>query len=447
MRAGRAATPVALIVLAVAALAYAYGVDRGRVPQADREAHARDALPGLDFRAVNRVELARPDERLVLERAADAGDPSWTMLAPWQDRADPAAVDALLQELGAAIRLRDVPEANAAGVDAPRVRGEVRSGRVTYRFALGAPAHVPEGASYMRVEGVGTFVVGSALTDRLLRPAETYRDRALMPLVQAGAQRVEVRPPGGVGFTLARVGSSFRVDGGLRASRDGVARVFAALADWRADAPVADADADRVLAGASDVLTISIEPKGAAGPRVELRAGGTCPANAEDSVVVRVRPDRRTACVPTRALAPLRERTETLVDTRALAAHADEIEDLRLEVVGGGGRVLDVARRGAGWHERAPVDRDLAGADADPVNTAVDGLAGLHATEGVAPPVVNGTLAVHARARVAAVDGTTETVEWGAPDAHGTAVLRRDDDGATFAVRAEDLRAIEGVLR
>jgi hypothetical protein len=454
MRAGRAATPFALIVLAVAALAYAYVVDRGHMTETDGfgtrragAAHARDVLPGFDSRAASRIELARADERLVLERAGDAGDSAWTMLAPWRDRADPAAVDALLQELGVAIRLRDVPSTAGAGFDAPRVRGEVRSGPVTYRFALGSPAPVPEGASYMRVEGEGTFVVGSALTDQLLRGAQTYRDRALVPVGASATQRVEVRTGGAGGFTLVRVGATFRVDGGLRASRDGLARVFAALAGWRADGFVADADADRALAGASDVLTVALEPKDAAGPRVELRAGGTCPASAEDAVVVRIRPDHRAACVPSNAIEPLREKGDALVDTRALVAHPDEVEELRLEAMGRGGHVQDVARRGPGWHERSPVDRDLAGADADPVNAAVERLAGLRATDGVAPAVVNGTMAVRTRARVVAVDGTTETVEWGAPDAQGVAVLRRADDGATFTVAADDLRAIEGLLR
>jgi hypothetical protein len=444
----RAATPVALIMLAVAALCFAYVFDRGRATQdASGEAsRRRDVLPGLDAAATSRIELSHGDERLVLERAPDAGGSAWTMLSPRHEQADPAVVDALLAELGLAIKLRDVPASSAVGLDAPRVRGEVQSGRVTYRFALGAPAPVPDGASYMQVEGEGTFVVGSALTKELLRGADAYRDRVLVPIGASDAQRLEVRVAGGAGFTLARTGSStFRVDGGPRASRESVARIFTALADVRADRFVSDSDADRALADATDGLNVTLEARGAAGPRVELRAGGRCPGVPEDTVVVRTRPDRRAACVPGKALAPLREQSVAAVDARALVSRADEVEELRLERLQGDHFTLDVARRGRSWHQRAPADRDLSGPDADAVDAAVERLASLRAKEGVAPPVVNGSLVARARARIVAVDGTTETLEWGASDARGVTVLRRDDDGATFTVDAGELRPIESL--
>ena len=73
----------------------------------------------------------------------------------------------------------------------------------------------------MRVEGEGTFVVGRSLKVQLLRGADAYRDRTLVPYGASDVGRVEMRAPGGGVVALERRGTAFRVGGtsGLRASR------------------------------------------------------------------------------------------------------------------------------------------------------------------------------------------------------------------------------------
>ena len=138
----------------------------------------------------------------MLERDADAGGASaWTMTSPRRERADAAAVDALLRELEMATRLRAVEPGRRGGPRrAPRPRASVTMGALEYRFALGADAPRPDGAAYMRIDGEGTFVVGRSLKVQLLRGADAYRDRTLVPYGASGIARLEVR--GGLGCVV-----------------------------------------------------------------------------------------------------------------------------------------------------------------------------------------------------------------------------------------------------
>ena len=78
MKARAAVTPIALLVLAAGAGAYAFLVDRGTVSDADRAARRRDVFPSFRVDEVSRIELDHGSEALVLERGSDAGA-SWTI--------------------------------------------------------------------------------------------------------------------------------------------------------------------------------------------------------------------------------------------------------------------------------------------------------------------------------------------------------------------------------
>ncbi len=441
VKAARTVTPVALIILAVAAVGYAYLVDRASVSDADRAGRRREVFPAFAVGEVQRVELDRQDERIVVERTSDAGEEAWAMRSPRQEPADPAAVDALLEELNVAVRLRDVPAAQGAGLESPRVRGAVRVGALEYRFALGASAPVPDGASFMRLDGEGTFVVGKATTTALLRGADAYRDRVLVVYGARDTQRLEVRAERqpGEGFVLTRFDPTFRLSDGIRASREGVERIFGALAGARADSFLPDADADRSVAAAADALTLVAEPKDTGRPRVELRVGGACPGNGADVVVVSVGPGRRSACVSRGAIEPLRDSRGTLADKGLFHARKDEVAELRLESIGGSGAVLDLARKGTGWHERAPEDLELTGTELDAANERVEGLADIRATD-VRLPAPGEQVVARIRATIVGVDGATEVVEVGAPAADGSVPVRRGDDGAILKVPVAEIR-------
>jgi hypothetical protein len=434
-------TPVVLIALATGVAAYLYLVDRGTLSDADRAARKRDAFPSFRIDEVTRIELSQAGESLVLVRDADAGPAgaSWTLTSPALGPADPGAVDALLRELESGVRVRDVDDGLDAGLGSPRVRGAVTMGALALRFSLGADAPRPEGAAYMRVEGEGTFVVGRSLRAQLLRGSDAYRPRTLVPVGESDVARLQVTGPDGTGFALDRHGAGFRLGDGTRASRAALDRLFTALAEARAETFLDDATADRAL-GSSSTL-IALTPRETSGPRIELRLGGDCPGEPADVVAVRTAPTRVSACVARSLADAFAVKTSALVDASPFYAHADEFEDLRLEDLAGGPRV-DLARRGTGWHERAPEERDLSSDGSDSANLLASALAEARATEVVAPAASSDRPFV-ARNRVTVIrtgGSVTEVVELAAPGSDGAVWARRGDDGAL-------LRLTNGVAR
>jgi hypothetical protein len=441
MKVRSALTPVVLAVLAAGASAYAYLVDRGTVSDADRNARRTDLFPSLRVDDVRVIELVHGTEKLVLERDPDDAA-AWSLTTARRESADAGVVDALLRELELAKRIREVPDGEAAGLDVPRMRGSVSVGRLRYEFALGSDALRPEGSAYMRIEGEGTFVVGRTLKVQLLRTADTYRDRALVPYGASDLVEVEVDAANGR-FDLERNGDAFRVGSrtGLRASRSAVERVFAALADMRVETFVDDATGRQGTT--NPALTVSVQARDPKRHRLRLIVGGPCPGVSDDVVVVRAEPAPVSACVTKSVLQGLTSTADALVDRQLVFAHADEIEELRLESVGADAHPVDVARRGSGWHERAPDDRDLTPEENESAEALVSDLARARALDAAAPRL-DERIAVHTRATVRRTGaGAVEVIELGAPGPDGITAARRVDDGAILRLSRDVARRFE----
>jgi hypothetical protein len=281
----------------------------------------------------------------------------------------------------------------------------------------------------VRLEGEGTFVVDRDVKASLLRGADDYRDRVLVPYGLGETARLEVRSPAGA-FVLERAGAELRLGGagGLRVAREAIDRVFGALADARAEAFLDLADA----APAEGAIDVDLVPREASRPRVHLSVGGPCPAQPQDVAVVRTTPTRVTACIASGPAAALDVPSQALVDEHLLAAHADEIEQIRLEPPGGSGISVDLARRGTGWHQRMPEDRDLLPAEVEVVGERVTDLAGARASE-----VRAGGAGAKAtpRGRVTVTrtgEPAPEVIELDGAGPDGTVTARRLDDGAVM---------------
>jgi hypothetical protein len=441
MRARSALTPVLLAVLAGGASAYAYLVDRGTISDADRNARRTDLFPSLRVDDVRVIELAQGTEKFVLERDPDNAA-AWSLTTARRESADAGVVDALLRELELAKRIREVPDGEAVGFDVPRMRGTVSVGRLRYAFALGGDALRPEGAAYMRVEGEGTFVVGRTLKVQLLRTADTYRDRALVSYGASEVGEVEVNAANG-GYDLERNGDAFRVGSqtGVRASRAAVDRVFAALADMRVETFVDDATGRQGTT--NPALAVWVRARDPKRNRVRLIVGGPCPGVGGDVVVVRAEPAPVSACVTESVIQGLTSTSDALVDRQLVFAHSDEIEELRLESVGAPDHLVDVARRGSGWHERAPDDRDLTPEENESAEALVSDLARAKALDARAPRP-DDRIAVHTRATLRRTGaGAVEVIDIGAPGPDGTTAARRVDDGAILRLSRDVARRFE----
>jgi hypothetical protein len=437
VKASQAATPVALIVLAAGFAVYLAVFDRGTVSDADRAARPRDVFPSFRVEDVTRVELDQPGDALVLERDADAGPVvAWRMLSPRRGPADPGAVDALLRELDVAVRVRDVDGSIDAGLATPQVKGVVTLGPLVYRFALGGDTPRPEGAAYLKLDGEGTVVVSRSLRTQLLRPSDAYRPRALVPLRENDVAALRVTRPDGSAFSLERRGAELRLGpGGLRADRTAADALLLALADARAETFLDDAAGERALGTAVTTLSVDTSSSAPSGQgRVALKIGGVCPTAPRQAVVVRTSPDPMAACVPRSFADALAVDPATLVDAAPFFAHADEIEELRLERATGGARV-EIARSGSGWHERAPEVRDLSGDEADSATALVDAIVAVRAKPVRASTPADASFAADGKVTVVRTGGSvTEVLEVSAPQRDGTTLARRVDDGAMLTL-------------
>lgn len=452
-------TPIVLVVLAAGAVAYAWIVDRGSVSDAERASRRSDVFPSFRVEDVTHVELVHGAETLVLDRDRDAGGgggPAWSMTSPRDERADAGAVDALLRELAMATRVRDVSDRDAVGLDAPRVRGMVRVGALEWRFVLGADAPRPDGAAYMRLEGEGTFVVQRSVKVQLLRAADAYRRREILPYGANDVQRVHVATTPAGGFTLERQhagGPTFRVvEDGVRASRDTMDRILTALTEARAESFADDAQAAHAMAEPAFVVTV--DPVDQARPRVELKLVGPCPGEASDDLLVETAPAHVSACIARTLGEALRDAKTALDDPSPFFAHPDEMEEVRLESIGGAGARVDIARKGTGWHERAPEDRDLSSDETDSANALALALASARGSQVRRGPEP-GRFTARARATIVRTGDSVgdkvgegpqpsdEIVEIGAAEADGGVWVRRADDGALVLLPAAQARRFE----
>ena len=435
---------VVLVVLALALGVWLW-LDRDRISEGERKRRENSAFVVWRRDELTRISVAHEGESIVLERDRPAaGKPSnegkegqWRLTSPREERADPVAVERLLTTLEFATAARKASGDGATlGLESPRASGVVRMGGLEVPFALGGPSPRPEGSSYFRVGDEAPIVVSKEVADALLAPADTYRDRTVVPYLATELARIEVRHADG-GFALARIDDhSLRIEeSGILASRAGVEKLWSALAEMRAEAFPKDADAERLTA--HPVVTVKLFPKDAAKPAAELVVGEACPGHPADVVVLRKTPNRVAACAPQDIVGFLSSDAAALVEKHPFTLRMDEIEELRLER--SGSEPFEIARKGTGFHQRAPVDRQVPEADAD---AATELLTRIGISE--ARTVTRGAGAAFTSAGRAVVRSgeREEVVEVGAPGADGRATLRRLLDGALLEVDASVYRRL-----
>jgi Domain of unknown function (DUF4340) len=431
----RHATTLLMVALAVALGVWLW-LDRDHVTSGERKMRESNVFPVWRKEDLAEVTITHEGETIVLEREG----PIWRLKSPRAERADSAAVDRLLGTLELATVARRTSEGTSLGLDAPRATGSVRMGGLIVKFALGGASPRPENSSYFRVGDGTPIVVGKDLAEALLASSDVYRDRAVVPYLATELARFEVARPGG-GFVLERLDErSFKVAGaGVLAARGAVDRMWAALAEMRAEAFPKDADVDRLTA--QPTLTITMTPKDGKLPPAEIVIGDACPGHPADVVVLRRAPTRIAACAPKDVVTALLVDGPALLERHPFTLRMDEIEELRLERIGaeddgGAGAppraaTIEIARKGTTFHQRSPADRDLSPEEAEAATEALTRI-----TSAEADAVVRNNDAPFtpiARARIHSGEHD-QLVEVGAPDAKGHAVLRRMLDDARLDV-------------
>ncbi|MBS2017892.1 MAG: DUF4340 domain-containing protein [Deltaproteobacteria bacterium] len=440
------------VTLALVAIAVLLGVwlflDRDSVTEDERKKRENNVFVAWRRDELRRLVIAHDNETITLERDA-AKDASWRMKSPRDERVDTAAMERLLTTLEFATVQRKIGESPATlGFDAPRAHGEVQMGAMVVRFALGGASPRPEGSGYLRIDDRPPVVVSKEVVSALLAPADTYRDRTVVPYLSIDLSKLELRHAAG-SVTLERHDErSFKVASrGVLASRNGLDRLWNALAEMRAEAFPKDADVDRLTAAPK--LTMIMTPKDAGKPAGELVIGEACPGQPNDVVVLRKSPTKVAACAPKSTLEALLVDADTLVDKQLFSVKFDEVEEVRLELLGAAGgagtadggsgpRAIEAARRGTGFHLREPADRDLDAGEADAMTELLGRL-----TDAAASSVerAGAPFTAYARARLRFGDHE-EVVEVASPGEKGVAIARRAHDGALLTIAPEVVRRL-----
>lgn len=448
----RHASTIILFLVAVALGVWVW-LDRDKVTEGERQRRENNVFSAWRREDLSRLEIAHEGETIVLERDTKDDKP-WRMTSPRVERVDQAAAERLTTTLEFATRVRKVGDDPNLGFDAPRASGSVTMGSLVFRFVLGGPSPRPEGSSYFRVDDGAPFVASRELTDALLAPSDTYRDRTVVPYLSLELARFEVKHPGG-GFVVERTDErSFKVQGpGVLASRVALDKVWGALAEMRAEAFPKDADADRLTAHPR--LTISMAPKESGKPPGELVVGDECPGHPNDVVVLRKQPTRVAACAPKGAMdALLAIDPGMLVDRKPFSFRHDEVEELRLEALsgdagapatgadaGGPPRVLELARRGTGFHQREPTDRELTPEEADAASELLQRIE-IDVADDVRAGGAPFTAIARARVRSGDHDETVEVGPFPEPAAGGPHDAGASSGGVTLRRVRDDARLV-----
>jgi hypothetical protein len=450
----------AVLVLVALGLAVYLFLDRDSVTENERKGRENSVFVSWRREALQEISLAHGTDSFVLVRdtspdAARDEDAKgvWRIRTArhGDEQADPVAVERLMAslELGAVVR---TPSEAAFGFEAPRATGALRFAANTVTFVLGGSVVSPVGTSYFRVGGGAAVVVSKEFSDALLADSDVYRSRTIVPYLPTDLESIEAwqkdpRPASAApppGFYLVRIDDhAYRVGAtGSLLSRAHQTRIFAALASMRAESFPTDADAEKLTQ--TPRLWLILQPLDHQRPRVEMVVGGMCPGSPDGVVVLRTSPTRLAACAPKGSIEPLLADAESLTERRIVSLQMDEIEELRLERIGGksvenGPNAIEIARKGTGFHERAPASRDLSSGESD---AATEFLTRFCASEAVSisrTPTAPFSLAAKVTVRSGEHE---ERLEVGTPREDGGAALRRTIDGAWLDVDAAVVRRL-----
>lgn len=353
MSLGRSTWLNAGIAVLACASAVAVVATRNVASTKDSEGRAENLLPVFRAEEAQRVELSQKDRKISLLRSGtDAGAVVFSLVEPVRELADATAVDRLLSALASARTLRPVergPALSAFGLDQPAVRIAVQTPKRSYHLALGGPAPTPTGARYVQVdsgEGAASlFVVTKSVADDLSVELDAFRLRSLVSVSEADVTRVAITSPT-LNVALRRsTGMSFVLEGDppRLADRETVRSLFFQLGRLSATEFLRTAEAEAAIGAARAHFVL--ETKDSKVP-LTFDAGGTCPGDSTQLVIIRRSPDTQSGCAPRELEATLSLKANDFLDRHPFSLHTDEVEELD---IASGQRKWALLRKGSGF--------------------------------------------------------------------------------------------------
>ncbi len=366
----RHATTLVLTAVAACVGLYVFVIDRGSITTQDFEQRKRNLFPAWRVDDITAITIERSGKTTTLaRRAADAnGQRFWDITLPdGKFSAEQQQVDQLLGTLEFGTYERRVEpgsvDANTTGLDLPRLRVSVTMGERSMVLTLGASASSPAGAVFAEVKtGAGTnlYVINKELAAVLDNDPSLLRARRLVPYTTTEITRFEIASTIG-NYTLERTGTNgddMRLGGSTADAKNRVARrpldeFVATLGRTDAASFLSDDVADKA---SSPAVTLTFFPKDASRPRGVLVVGGACPDNPDQVVAIQREPARISACITKEVADGLSRSSDSFADKGLFLAAVDEVEEITFV---NGDKRIELARKGTGFHQRAPVDRDI----------------------------------------------------------------------------------------
>lgn len=373
----RHGTTLGLLACVLGLGGYLLWVEGGTITTDEALVRAENLVPAWRAEDITRVTLTREGRTVRLERDPKGGGegPGLFQLIEG-DRRFPGseqAIDAYLSRLEFARIDRRVAEASvnreAFGLATPKLVIELRMGELEHRIAFGGEAPSPANTLYAEVAGRGVFVVTKDLFAALDVPIDTLRSTDFVPyastelralsLTTAGERVRLVRSAADVAgspFELAPDTPADAQLGPIAGRRVGAASMqlwLATLGALEAASFPPEEDAKRA---STATLTLTLSPTNASAGDAELVLGGPCPGKPEQVVAVRRSPSALVACVDKGLAETLAQSAAKLVDRKLFGAAVDEVAELTLRE---GAHVVELARAGVGFRQRAPREADV----------------------------------------------------------------------------------------
>lgn len=341
--------------------------DRGNVSTGEADLRAENFVEAWRPDDITRVDVGVGGRELALLHERDAeGALEWVLTEGGQrlDGDEQAIVEYVANlELGMYVRKIDDVDRAALGLEAPRATIVIHMGQLGYTLRIGGEAPTPKGAGYLEVEGGGrgrvVYVITEATVDELLidvtellakRLAMYYSPSVKKYAISSSAGELVLERGGWGGSTMGAFLLKAKGQSDIRANRNEVDKLFLAISDVEVKTfvPVPSAPP-------KDAVTIEVTPTDAKNAKVKLSLGtapdGTCGEGR--ALAVRHEPDSVAGCVDARLLERMRVTPEELRDRHVVGTAEGDILEILLT---SGEDVVDLARKGEGWHMRKPTE-------------------------------------------------------------------------------------------
>lgn len=308
----------------------------------------------------------------------------WHLVRPIAARADPVAIERLLDAL------RDLPRGDIIlppkrvadpyspyGLDEPRARIGIIEGAVTNTILVGRRTPLGDGVFVRQTDHAGLVRVPTSLLDLLPAGVDVLRDHSLLDGSPGSIVRLDIRAPAGY-IQLARdAGGQWRLFQPFSARADSaiVVRLIEQLLACRIVQFVQDAVSDLAPYGLDTQNAVTALLNTGSGDGSQMLAFGDPLPNAPHLVYARLQAENSVYAVPQSVRDALRIRPEDLRDRRIPGLVPESTGRIRVEE---NETVLEIVRDDDGrWQITAPI---RAPASAEAVDALFRSWAGMRLT-------------------------------------------------------------------